>query len=392
MGGYLTTRIGQPSVLGELLVGLILGPSLIDIAHLPFISNTHIVDSIAEIGELGVLFLMFLAGLELQISDLAKNLRVSALAGSFGVVVPIFFGSIFGLNAGMDLNTSVFLGLTLAATSVSISAQTLMELHVLRSKVGLGLLGAAVFDDVLVILFLSIFIGVYNGGGSVLDIIMIIVQMCVFLALSVFIGIWLLPRLIERFSRLPISQNVLTLSIVIMLFYGIGAELLGGMAAITGAFIAGLMFARTPQKTQLESGLSALAFAFFVPIFFVNIGLSIDLSKLSINFLWISLMISLVAIIGKLLGAGLGARLGGYKWRESLQLGIGMISRGEVGLIVANVGMNNGLIGNELFSSIIGMVLVTTLVTPPLLRAVFPRRSKPAAKNKPQETIQKETA
>ena len=154
------------------------------------------------------------------------------------------------------------------------------------------------------------------------------------------------------------------------------------MAAITGTFVAGLMFSRTPEKTQIEGGLRALSYAFFVPIFFVNIGLSIDLRQVSLAALWLMLAITLLAVIGKILGSGLGARLGKFSWLESLQLGIGMVSRGEVGLIVASIGLSAGHLTDDAFSAVVGMILITTLITPPLLRATFK-----VAAEKPTELV-----
>jgi len=281
---------------------------------------------------------------------------------------------------GMTLENSIFLGLTMGATSVSISAQTLMEMKVLRSRVGLGLLGSAVFDDILVILLLSSFVALADGGSAI-QIVLVIVKMFGFLALSAAFGLYLLPRLTVAISKMHFSQNVLTFALVIMLTYGLAAELLGGMAAITGTFVAGLMFGRTSEKAQLESGLRALSYAFFVPIFFVNIGLAINLREVSVSALWLLLVLSILAILGKILGSGLGARLGKFSWLESLQLGIGMVSRGEVGLIVAAIGLNGGHLDGDGFSAVIGMILITTLVTPLLLRAAFkspaPKRVEP---------------
>lgn len=383
LAGYLSTRFGQPSVLGELLVGVILGPSLIDLTHLPLVTDAHLTEIVVELGELGVLLLMFIAGLELHLSDLAKNTRVSAYAGTMGVILPVFLGWVIGELNGMNFSESAFLGLTLGATSVSISAQTLMELNVLRSRVGLGLLGAAVFDDVLVILLLSTFLALNSGSGGIVSILIVIVKMVGFLGLSVLFGLYLLPRLLRTFSRLRISQGTLTLTLVILLAYGLAAEVIGGMAAITGTFVAGLMFSRTPQAENIEPGLHALAYGLFVPVFFVSIGLAVDVKTLDLSTIWLLLLIIVVAILGKLLGAGFGARLAKFSWRESFQLGTGMISRGEVGLIVAQVGLNQDLLTNEVFSSIVGMVLVTTLVTPPMLRSLFARAA--AAKPEPQE-------
>ena len=371
LAGYLSTLIHQPAVFGELLVGVLLGPSLLNITHLPFITNIHIEDFLSELGEIGVLLLMFLAGLELHLKDLAKNTRVAAVSGILGVVLPVGLGLAFGELTGMDFNHGLFLGLTLGATSVSISAQVLIELNRIRSKVGLALLGAAVFDDILVILLLSIFLAFLSGGSSLVQILLVFGKMLLFLLLSAAFGLWGLPRLTRWAARLPVSQNVTTLAIIIMLVYGLAAELLGGMAAITGTFIAGLMFARTPEKNTIETNLHALSYAFFVPIFFVSIGLSVNLRSMSIHTLWIILGISLIAVVGKIIGAGGGAMLCKFSWRESLQLGIGMVSRGEVGLIIAKLGLDSGYLPAEIFSAIVAMILITTLVTPLLLRAAF---------------------
>lgn len=388
LAGYISTRIHQPSVFGELLVGLLLGPTLLNLTHLSFISNTHIESFIADLGELGVLLLMFLAGLELHLKDLAKNTRVAALAGILGVILPVGLGLIFGEATGMDFNHGLFLGLTLGATSVSISAQVLIELNQLKSRVGLALLGAAVFDDILVILLLSTFLAFLSGGSSFAEIALVFVKMALYLGASAAIGIYLLPWLTRKVNKLPISQGVTTFAIVILLIYGVAAELLGGMAAITGTFLAGLMFARTPEKNVIESNLHAIAYAFFVPIFFVSIGLSVNLRETSLNTLWIILGITLIAILGKIVGSGGGAKMAKFSWRESLQLGIGMVSRGEVGLIIAKIGLDSGYLAEDVFSAIVGMILLTTLVTPPLLRFAFSLPDKKEPLNSSPDLLQ----
>jgi Kef-type K+ transport system membrane component KefB len=379
LAGYLSMRLGQPSVLGELIVGILLGPSLINLLNLPFIDHT-MTEVIAEFSEFGVLLLMFLAGLELHFDEMRQNWRVSASAGLLGVVFPVLLGWGAGMFFGLDQAAALFLGLTLGATSVSISAQTLIELKVLRSRVGLSLLGAAVFDDILIILFLSVFLGIQGGGETSTNIWLIVVRMAVFLVFSILLGLWVLPWLIRQIGRLPISQGLLTISLIVMFGYGIAAEFFGGMAAITGAFLAGLMLGHTPEKERIEAGTHALAYGLFVPVFFVNIGLSINLRDFRLDSLLMTLVIIVVAVAGKWLGAGWGARLGGLSTPESVQLGAGMISRGEVGLIVADVGIVEGLLLDNEFSAIVMMVLVTTLITPPILRALFARAKAQARK------------
>lgn len=391
LAGYFSVRLGQPSVLGELLVGILLGPSLIDLLNLPFIDHS-LEELISVLAELGVLLLMFIAGLELHFDELTRNTRVAAYAGMLGVLVPTTLGWGAGrFIMGMASAPAIFLGLILGATSVSISAQTLLELRALRSRVGLGLLGAAVFDDILVILFLSIFLAIQSGAGSIFDVLWILVKMLAFLGLSVAFGMWVLPWMVRRMVRLPISQGVLTLGLAVMLLYGLAAELIGGMAAITGAFLAGLMMARSSERERVEHGVHALAYSLFVPIFFINIGLSVNARTIRPDMILFAIVITLIAIAGKWVGAGVGARLGGLSARESVQLGAGMISRGEVGLIVASVGIQQGLIAADLFSVVVAMVLVTTLVTPPLLRILFgsERPNPPRPPSKTEQVISK---
>lgn len=371
LAGYLSIRLGQPSVLGELLVGVLLGPSLLDLLHFPvFGGNSSLPEFIKELGEIGVLLLMFVAGLELHLNEMKKSSKVASFAGTLGVIVPVGLGWLVGVLFGLETQSAIFLGLTLGATSVSISAQTLMELKVLRSRVGLGLLGAAVFDDILVIFLLSVFFGLADGGGDFSTIAWVLGRMILYLGLAVVVGLWVLPRLLRWARNLPVSQNILALAVIVMLAYALSAELIGGMAAITGAFLAGLMFARLPDRDLIEQRIGALAYGFFVPIFFVDIGLETDLSSVG-SVIWLALALIAVAILGKLLGAGAGAWLAGYSPLESMQLGAGMVSRGEVGLIVASVGAGAGLISQANLSAVVSMVVISTLVTPPMLRYLF---------------------
>jgi Kef-type K+ transport system membrane component KefB len=309
----------------------------------------------------------------LHVRELVKNFRVSAYAGILGVIVPVACGWGLGELLGFSNDHAIFLGLTLGATSVSISAQTLMELKVLRSRVGLGLLGAAVFDDILVILLLSSFLALMEGGNGFGEILFVLLRMLAFLLICGAVGKWILPRLARRIARLPVSQAALTFAVVMLLLFGLASELIGGMAAITGTFLAGLMFSRTPERAEIQNGFRPLAYGFFVPIFFVTVGLGVNLRELSTRTIAILVLITAAAVLGKVAGAGLGARLAKFSWHEALQLGIGLVSRGEVGLIVAKMGLDRGYLEGEIFSAIVGMVLISTLITPPMLRSAFQR-------------------
>lgn len=372
--GYLSVRLGQPAVLGELLAGLLLGPTLLDMLHWPLFGGGHLAETIHQLAHLGVLLLMFVAGLEVDFEAMVHSGRPAVLSGVLGVAAPILLGMIVALPFGFDGQQGFVLGLILAATSVSISAQTLLELKVLRSRVGIALLGAAVVDDVLVILLLSLFVAIVGGaGGGTLAILWVVARMGLFLGLAAWLGARFIPRLAALVDRLPISEGVLALVIVVTLLFSWGAEFLGGIAAITGAFLAGLLFARTPLRLQIGGGVHTLAYSWLVPIFFVSIGLDVNARALGTEGWPFALALVGVAVISKVMGSGLGARLGGFSTKESLRLGIGMTSRGEVGLIVAAIAQETGLVDESVFASVVLMVLATTLLTPLMLRAAYPK-------------------
>ncbi len=381
VGGHISARLRQPSVLGELLAGIILGPTVLDILHLGplFHFAAEIEEALKIMAELGVILLMLLAGLELNLTDLLRSSKVAAMSGTLGVVLPVALGYGVALLFGLDGIPALFIGLTMAATSVSISAQTLMELKALHSRVGLALMGAAVFDDILVILLLSITIALVGGAaGGLTAVGMTLLGMVVYVVLAVLAGTKFIPRFMGLIGRLPISQGILAFTVVSCLLFAWAAEVVGNMAAITGAFLVGLFIARTPFRAQAEHGVSSLAYGFFVPIFFVNIGLEVDMFNTGAGGIWFALLLTLVAISTKIVGCGAGGLLGGLSSRESLQLGVGMVSRGEVGLIVASFALSAGYLQSEEFSITVFAVIAATLVTPPLLRAVFAGSPAPA--------------
>ena len=374
--GYVSTRLGQPAVLGELLAGLLLGPTALNMLQWSVFSSEHLEETLRHLAHLGVLFLMFIAGLEVDLDAMRHAGRPAILAGVMGVIAPIALAVIAGLPFGYSLEESFFIGLTLAATSVSISAQTLMELGVLRSRVGMGLLGAAVADDVLVVLLLSLAMALAGGTGSVWALLWTLAKMLLFFVLAFILGKQFLPRLSAIIARLPISEGEMALAIVIGLLYAWAAEALGGVAAITGAFLAGLLFGRTMIRQVIETRMHTLAYAWLVPVFFVSIGLETNARALGLEGLPFALVIIGVAIISKIIGCGAGAWIGGFSFGEALRLGVGMVSRGEVGLIVASVTMSAGLVKPVMFATGVLMVLVTTLVTPLLLRVLYPAKSQ----------------
>lgn len=380
LAGYLSSRLGQPAVLGEILAGLLLGPSLLNLEALPFLSSPHLPETVSELAEIGVVFLMFLAGLEADLGQMRKAGRIVLLAGLLGVVVPLLLGTLTALPFGYKIVPALAIGMLLTATSVSISAQTLLELGVLRSREGIALLGAAVVDDVVVILLLSIFIALATGGGGGLaGIAVLLLRVLLFMAVFGVAGWFLIPRLLAHVDRLPISQGALSAAVVIAMVFAWSAEAIGNVAMITGSFMAGVFAGQSSVHRRIFEGVSALTYGFFVPIFFVNIGLHANIWALRGELILVTVLITLVAIISKVLGAGLGALAGGFAPPQALRLGIGMISRGEVGLIVAQLLVSNGIVPSEITTLAVIMVLVTTLVTPPLLRMVFAGQIRDAA-------------
>ena len=376
IGGYLSYRVGQPAVVGEVLTGLILGPSVIGLFHLSVFTDPHLEEGIMHLAELGVLLLMFIAGLELHVEDLVKSGKISVFAGVLGFSLPLLGGYGLGTMMGYPQEQAIFLGLLLAPTSISISAQVLMELKVLRTRVGMGLLGAAVIDDVLVVLGISLYGALLGGSaaiGGVGEVGIILLKMIGFLLAATAFGMWALPKLVPFAEKMPVSQGLVSFAFVTLLLYSWSAEALGHMATIIGAFLAGLFFSRISLPTRFRENFSAIAYGFFVPIFFINIGLKANVRLLDASSLWFLLALIVASILTKVIGAGIGGLFGGLTMSEATKLGAGMIPRGEVMLIVATVGLAEGIITNSTFSVVIVLVIATTLITPPLLRALFAR-------------------
>jgi Kef-type K+ transport system membrane component KefB len=373
LGGYLSVRLGQPAVVGEVLAGLILGPSMLNLLHWPVFSDEHLGETIILLAELGVLILLFIAGLNLHLSDLAKSSKTAVLAGSLGFILTLSMGYILATIFSFENQQALFIGLILAPTSIGISAQTLMELKMLRSKVGTTLLGTAAIDDILGVLGVSLFLALILGEvtSGLTGVLVILLRMIMYLAVASAIGFWLLPKLAQISEKLPISQGLIAFTFATVLLYAWSAEVVGHLAAIIGAFLAGIFLSRSSLMVKINEKFSPIAFGVFVPIFFVNVGLSANVRQISLEGLYLLGGMTVVVIVSKLIGAGIGGRFGGMTNRESLQLGVGMIPRGEVVLIVATVGITEGLISAGVFSAVVVLVILTTLITPPILRASF---------------------
>ena len=385
-GGAIARLLGQPRVLGQLIVGVVLGPTVLDMLHWGILQGVDLQSTVKEFAELGVLLLMFNIGLEVHLSELAKVGKVAVFAGVLGVVVPVAFTAVVVLPYGYDMIPALFAGVTLAATSVSISAQVLLELGYLHTKEGNALLATALIDDVLAILAVSLTLVLAGAGGSqsqteadYSQLLVIILQMAGYIIVAFLLAWYGLPRAmrwIQQRPQLSSAYGIPIFALISALLFGWSAEYIGGVAAITGAFIAGVGLSQLPatgMKHEIEQSMSQLAYVFLVPIFFVDVGLETDLSVFQLDALPFMLLLLLMAVLSKVFGAGFGARMGGFDLRESLRVGVCMVSRGEVGLIIISIGLSNGILdgGSELYASLFMVILLTTVFTPPMVRWVF---------------------
>lgn len=363
--GEIAERLGQPAVLGELLGGVLIG-----------VSGLHLVDphdvSIHLLSELGVILLLFLIGLE---TDLRKLMRVGGSASAVaivGVALPLIGGIAFGQLLGMGMMVSVFLGAALTATSVGITARVLSDLGHLHDDESQVVLGAAVVDDIIGLVLLTL-VSTLAGGGELtfLGVGRIILVAFGFVILAIVIGSQLAPMLIRVIDRIDVKRGLFFASVVFALLLAYIAHKVGS-AIIIGSFAAGLVLARTHRGKEIEREVHDIG-QFFIPIFFVVVGAAVDLRSLnpfdpaSRRYLWIGLALTVIGILGKIAA-------GFVVWKKGLRrtvIGVGMIPRGEVGLIFAQIGLTTKLLSAGMYSAVALMVMITTLITPPLLRRLL---------------------
>lgn len=387
-GGWASLRLGQPAVLGEILAGVLLGPSLLNVLGWPLFHEEGLATAVGHLANLGVILLMFIAGLETDLAQMRRVGRVAAIAGTAGVIVPLVLGLAAALPFGYPLRQALFVGVVLTATSVSITVQTLIELGQLETKEGTTLLAAAVIDDVIAIIVLSVFVALSGaGGGGLGGVPLVAVRMVAFFLLAIVGGAFLVGRGLAWAARSPVSEGLLAFVMVGALILSWAAEAFGQVASITGAYVAGVLVAGAGFREEIEHRMRAFTYAILVPVFFVGIGLQTNARLLAVEDLPFTLLVIVAAVLGKIAGCGFGARAGGFTGPESLRIGVGMVSRGEVGLIIAGIGIQSGLLTDRGFAVMVIMVLATTLLTPVMLRAVFPRRRPPLTEAEAVERV-----
>ena len=367
--GMLTKRIQMPQVVGSLLAGLIMGPAVLNI-----LQETEF---LTQLSELGVIVLMFSAGMGTDIQELKRSGKAGMLVALLGVLVPLAMGTGLawasgkaGLIATTGFLEDIFIGTILTATSVGITVETLRELGRLDTKVGNTILAAALIDDVLGLIALTLVSSVAGGEESLVLVLGKIVLFFVFAGVVGFganrLFCWMMGLWKERNRR-----RYPVLAFVLCLLMAYCAEEFFGVADITGAYVAGLVISCTPKAVFVQSRYEPLSYLLLTPVFFAGVGINIQMTGMSQEILIFSILLLIVSVISKVVGCGIGAKACGFSGRESLQVGTGMVCRGEVALIVANRGLEMGVLTPAMMTPVIITVIGGTILTPILLKLVF---------------------
>lgn len=378
--GLVTKRVHMPQVVGALLAGVFLGPAMLGL-----IAET---DFLYELSELGVIVLMFTAGLETDVKELKASGKASLVIAVIGVLVPLLGGflaalcfnreSLIASDASSSLFLqNIFIGVILTATSVSITVETLKEIGKLKTRSGNAILGAAIIDDVLGIIALTVITSMADESVKLWIVLLKILGFFVFSAIAGYIFYRLYKYWVCHADKARHRHAIIAFVFCLLMSYA--AETFFGVADITGAFIAGLIISNMNYSEFVRSKFDVLSYMLLSPVFFASIGLKVSLPDMSVTVVLFAVILTLVAILTKIVGCSLGARFCGYKNYQAQRIGVGMISRGEVALIVAGKGSSLGLLGTAFLGPVVIMVVITTIITPILLKLV--------CKNGPDNTL-----
>ncbi len=361
VAGAVSEKLKQPAVMGQIIIGLILGMGIME--------KTEMINEFAQIG---VVLLMFIAGLETDVKELLASLKSSSMIALGGIVVPalLVFVSIMLVFPAQGSSVALFLAIVSTATSVSISVQTLREIKQLRTKQGVMILGAAIIDDVVGIILLTLLVGIVKPGVSS-SVGIVALKIIGFFLLLYGVG-YLVIKIIKRLDlSADIEEKIITWSIILCFILAFLSEEFG-VAAITGAYFAGIIVSMTTHRHRVSHEVNKVSGLLFTPIFFVSIGMDINLSA-ALTALGVGSLLIIFGTVGKIIGCGLGAKLTGFNANESLQIGVGMVPRAEVAIIVANLGLQMAILTEKDMAAAVLMVLVTTLITPSFLKWTFTR-------------------
>ncbi len=365
--GLVARKLHTPQVAGEIIAGIIIGPTLFNLVQTT--------DFLTEMAELGVILLMFSAGLETDLGELKKSGIKATLIACAGVFVPLVCGTIlymcfygFAPMGSVEFIRALFIGTILTATSVSITVQVLKELGKISTELGLTIMGAAIIDDVIGILVLTAVIGMRDPTSSIA---VVAGKTLLFFVLAIIAGI-ILYQIMKRIDeRYPHTRRIPIISISIAFIMSFVADRYFGVADITGAFLAGVILSSLKDSDYIERRVDINSYTFFGPVFFASIGLQTNLRTLDPTILVFSIAFVIVGLLSKIAGCGVMGRILGYKGNNALKIGVGMMTRGEVALIVTQRGLKAGLIGSEYFTAVILLIVISSLLTPIVLKALF---------------------
>lgn len=365
--GLVAQKLKAPQVVGEIIAGLLIGPCVFG-----FVKQS---DYLSLIAEIGVIMIMFSAGLETNLKELVKTGPKALLVAIVGVLVPLAGGTLlyscfYGFSAiGSDsFYRAIFIGTILTATSVGITVQTLKELGHIKEHVGTLITSAAIIDDVIGIIVLTFVIGFKNPESKPIT---VIIHTVLFFVCSICVGMimYYVFKFIDK--RHPHQRRVPILGFALCMFFAFAAEEFFGIADITGAYVAGLILCNLNDSSYIARKIDINSYMIFGPVFFASIGLKTEFSGFTSSLLVFSIFFVLVGLITKVVGCGLTAKLMGYSWNESLKVGVGMMTRGEVALIVAQKGLSVGMLDAKYFASVILLIIVSSVSTPIVLKLLY---------------------
>ena len=388
LGSMLFNRFGFPGLIGEILVGIIVANiGLTEVLGIVDSSgvDTDIYTVIYAFAELGVIFLLFAVGLETKVKDLLGAGKPALLAAVLGVILPFIAGLALIMMSNGDMHAAMFMGAAMVATSVGITARIIKDMKLMDTREARIIIGAAVIDDVLGMMVLAIVKGMAEDGVSITGIALLARQAVVFVVGIILICKHVIPRVYDYFDgkrrqavsegKVPWSINKLVLAIIVCLFMAAFAEYIG-LAAIIGAFLAGMLFADHAWEWDLEHKVETLT-TFFISFFFLNVGMQVDLGDLTdVHVIVMAVIVILLALVTKFIGCGFGAKLGDKEIDKQgfSIIGVGMMPRGEVGIIVASIGLASGMLPSDLYAVVVLMSVATTIIAPPILSKMFRKK------------------
>lgn len=365
--GVLARKCKAPQVVGEIIAGLLIGPSVLGL-----VQQTDFLTGFAEVG---VVLLMFSAGLETNLKELMRTGPVAFLIACCGVFVPLVGGTLLYMGfygtapfGSEKFYTALFIGVIMTATSVSITVQSLREMGKLKGKVGTTILSAAIIDDVIGIIVLTFVVGFKNPESNPGK---VVINTVLFFVMAIVVGI-ILYKIFKGFdARYPHTRRIPIMSLALCFFFAYAAEHYFGIADITGAYVAGIILCSIQDSAYIEEKMEISSYMIFGPVFFASIGLKTNIDNVNGEILLFSLGFVLVALITKIIGCGLMAKVCRFSFHDSVKIGVGMMTRGEVALIVAQKGLSVGLLTPVYFTSVILLIIISSIATPIVLKILY---------------------